>query len=90
MIIVGISILCVSERLHLSGSRGWEHMGLKLLSWVRLARQYFITISLLIFGFIMLFIFTLFILKLELLKVTSNISGKIPVGILCNFRSDVI
>lgn len=65
-------------------------MGLKLLSWVRLARQYFITVCLLIFGFIMTFIFTLFILKLELLKVTSNISGKIPVGILCNFRSDVI
>lgn len=65
-------------------------MGLKFLSWVRLARQYFITVCLLIFGFIMTFIFTLFILKLELLKVTSNISGKIPVGILCNFRSDVI
>lgn len=65
-------------------------MGLKLLFWVRLARQYLITVCLLIFGFIVFFIFTFFILKLELLKVISNISGKIPVGILCNFRSDVI
>lgn len=65
-------------------------MGLKLLFWVRLARQYFITVCLLIFGFIMFFIFMFFILKVEFFKVISNISGKIPVGILCNFRSYVI
>lgn len=42
MVIVGISILCVSKRLHLTGSCGVrEHVGLKLLSWVRLNRPYF-------------------------------------------------
>lgn len=44
MIVVGISILCVSKRLHLTGGCGVGVWGLKLLSWVRLTRSHFTTV----------------------------------------------